>query len=52
MSWIEQLKLCNVSRDQVLQLIRSLSPEHIMKLKTNLKDEMEDLIYDSLQCQC
>jgi hypothetical protein len=48
MSWIEQLKLCNVSRDQVLQLVRSLS----LKLKTNLKDEMEDLIYDSLQCQC
>jgi hypothetical protein len=48
MSWIEQLKLCNVSRDQLLQLVRSLS----LKLKTNLKDEMEDLIYDSLQCQC
>jgi hypothetical protein len=38
--------------DQVMQLGHSMGHEHIMKLKTDLMDEMEELVHDSLQCQC
>jgi hypothetical protein len=37
--------------DQVVQLVRSLSTEHIMKLKTYLINEIEDLVHDSLREQ-
>jgi hypothetical protein len=37
--------------DQVLQLICSLSNEHIMKLKTDLINEIEDLVHEWLREQ-
>jgi uncharacterized protein YeeX (DUF496 family) len=57
MYWAIQTMQCKMNRvnvllDQVMQLGRSLGYEHIMKIKANLMDEMEELVHDSLQCQC
>jgi len=38
--------------EQVLQSGRPLWPAAIMKLKTDVVEEMDDLDQDSLQCQC
>jgi DNA helicase IV len=57
LDWANQMMQRKADRvkalvEQVLQLVGSSSPKEVIKLKSDVVDEMDSLVHDLLQCQC